>query len=368
MDRVVEYFGAVADPRAGNARHDFLEVIFVALAASLCGAEDCTEMALFARAKLEVLRQVVKLDHGAPSHDTFSRVFRMIAPEPFEAAFAAFMKAFGGRCRAWWRSTGRPCGAYARGRRTMPLHLVNIWAAETRLVIGQRLAPGRNEVLGAQQALALLRLDGCIVTADALHCRPDTARAILATGADYALALKANQPTLLARAQALVRDADLATGPPAPAIAHDRRESRSAIVLPADDLDFPGVAAVAMIESRRQPTGQHETHAVRWFLLSTVLSPSACSMSLAPTGPSITSSTGSSMSTSARMPQGPARIMPRRTSPSCANSPSISLDSTLTKDPSRARSSAQGGTMLSYSRYSLICDSPACRGGGSTQC
>lgn len=275
MDRVVEYFGAVADPRAGNARHDFLEVIFVALAASLCGAEGCTEMALFARAKLEVLRQVVKLDHGAPSHDTFSRVFRMIAPEPFEAAFAAFMKAFGGALQGVVAIDGKALrGAYARGRRAMPLHLVNIWAAETRLVIGQRLAPGRNEVLGAQQALALLRLDGCIVTADALHCRPDTARAILATGADYALALKANQPTLLARAQALVRDADLATGAhQPPAIAHDRRESRSAIVLPADDLDFPGVAAVAMIESRRQPTGQHETHAVRWFLLSTVLSP-----------------------------------------------------------------------------------------------
>ncbi len=275
MDRVVEYFGAVADPRAGNARHDFLEVIFVALAASLCGAEDCTEMALFARAKLEVLRQVVKLDHGAPSHDTFSRVFRMIAPEPFEAAFAAFMKAFGGALQGVVAIDGKALrGAYARGRRAMPLHLVNIWAAETRLVIGQRLAPGRNEVLGAQQALALLRLDGCIVTADALHCRPDTARAILATGADYALALKANQPTLLARAQALVRDADPATGAhQPPAIAHDRRESRSAIVLPADDLDFPGVAAVAMIESRRQPTGQHETHAVRWFLLSTVLSP-----------------------------------------------------------------------------------------------
>jgi predicted transposase YbfD/YdcC len=275
MDRVVEYFGAVADPRAGNARHDFLEVIFVALAASLCGAEDCTEMALFARAKLEVLRRVVKLDHGAPSHDTFSRVFRMIAPEPFEAAFAAFMMAFGGALQGVVAIDGKALrGAYARGRRAMPLHLVNIWAAETRLVIGQRLAPGRNEVLGAQQALALLRLDGCIVTADALHCRPDTARAILATGADYALALKANQPTLLARAQALVRDADPATGAhQPPAIAHDRRESRSAIVLPADDLDFPGVAAVAMIESRRQPAGQHETHAVRWFLLSTVLSP-----------------------------------------------------------------------------------------------
>lgn len=65
-------------------------------------------------------------------------------------------------------------GAYERGRKATPLHLVNVWAAEARLVIGQRLAPGRNEVLGIQQALALLRLDGCIVTAAALHCLGST--------------------------------------------------------------------------------------------------------------------------------------------------------------------------------------------------
>lgn len=275
MDGFTHHFARVADPRAGNARHDFLEVIFVALAAALCGAEDCTEMALFGRAKLDLLRQVVKLEHGPPSHDTFSRVFRRIAPEPFEAAFAAFMKAFGGALKGVVAIDGKALrGAYARGRRAMPLHLVNVWAAESRLVIGQRLAPGRNEVLGAQQALALLSLEDCIVTADALHCRADTARAILATGADYALALKANQPTLLAKAQALVDAADPATAvAQPPAIAHDRREARSAIVVPAGDIDFPGIAAVARIESRRKAAGQPETHAVRYFLLSCVPDP-----------------------------------------------------------------------------------------------
>lgn len=275
MDGFVDHFSAVADPRAGNARHNFLEVIFVALAAALCGAEDCTEMALFARAKLSLLRQVVKLEHGPPSHDTFSRVFRMLAPEPFEAAFAAFMTAFGGALQGVVAIDGKALrGAYARGRRSMPLHLVNVWAAESRLVIGQRLAPGRNEVLGAHQALALLSLKGCIVTADALHCRADTARAILATGADYALAVKANQPTLLARAHALVAaaDPDAAVHQP-PATAHDRRESRSALVVPATGIDFPGIVAVARIESRRKPVGKPETTAVRWFLLSTQLTP-----------------------------------------------------------------------------------------------
>lgn len=273
MERFTVHFGEVADPRARNARHDFLEVIFVAVAASLCGAEDCTDMALFARSKLGLLRQVLKLEHGAPSHDTFSRVFRLVAPEPFEAAFAKFTAAFAGSLKGVVAMDGKALrGAYERGRKAMPLHLVNIWAAEARLVIGQRLAPGRNEVLGAQQALALLHLDGCIVTADALHCRADTAQAILDAGADYALAVKANQPTLLAKAQALIDAADPSQEAiDGPTFAHDRVESRAALVVPADDIDFPGLAAVARVTTRRDTAGNAEPVIVRWFLLSTVL-------------------------------------------------------------------------------------------------
>jgi predicted transposase YbfD/YdcC len=269
-----DYFGKIADPRAGNARHGLLELMFVALAAVLCGAEDCTDMAEFAEAKLGVLREVVKLAHGPPSHDTFSRVFRLLEPEPFEAAFAKFTAAFAGAMKGVVAIDGKALrGAYERGRKATPLHLVNVWAAEARLVIGQRLAPGRNEILGAQQALALLRLDGCIVTADALHCRADTAQAILDTGADYALALKANHPTLLAKAQALIEAADPATEAiSGPAKAHDRVEGRTAVVVAAHGMDFPGLAAVARVETYRKPAGEPEPVIVRWYLLSTRLS------------------------------------------------------------------------------------------------
>jgi predicted transposase YbfD/YdcC len=274
METFASCFSAVEDPRSRNARHDLLELMFVALAAVLCGAEDCTDMALFARSKLALLRQVVKLEHGPPSHDTFSRVFRLIAPEPFEAAFAKFTRAFAGALTGVVAIDGKALrGAYERGRKATPLHLVNVWAAEARLVIGQRLAPGRNEVLGAQQALALLDLAGCLVTADALHCRADTAQAILDAGADYALAVKANQPTLLAQARALIEAADPADAAVCgPTRAHDRVEGRTALVAPVAESDFPGLAAVARVETCRQTAGGPEPVIVRYFLLSTRLS------------------------------------------------------------------------------------------------
>jgi len=275
METFTACFSSIEDPRAGNARHDLLELMFVALAAVLCGAEDCTDMASFARAKLGFLRQLVKLEHGPPSHDTFSRVFRLLAPEQFEAAFTQFTATFAGALKGVVAIDGKALrGAYERGRKTCPLHLVNVWAAEARLVIGQRLAPGRNEVLGAQQALALLRLDGCIVTADALHCRADTARGILATGADYALAVKANQPTLLAQAKALISNADTSVEAlQQPARAHDRVEARAAMIAPANGFNFPGIAAVARVETYCKRAGNPEPVIVRFFLLSTLLSP-----------------------------------------------------------------------------------------------
>jgi len=273
METFSSCFSEVEDPRAANARHDLLELMVVALAAVLCGAEDCTDMAIFARSKLDFLRQVLKLEHGPPSHDTFSRLFRLIEPEPFEAAFAKFTAAFAGALKGVVAIDGKALrGAYERGRKTCPLHLVNVWAAEARLVIGQRLAPGRNEVLGAQQALALLSLEDCIVTADALHCRADTAKIILKTGADYALAVKANQPSLLAQAQALTEAAEGAQEAiSGPTRAHDRVEGRAAMVVEAKDIDFPGIAAVARVETWRKAAGEPEPVIVRWFLLSTPL-------------------------------------------------------------------------------------------------
>lgn len=278
MERFAQCFAEVPDPRARNARHDFLGVVFIALAALLCGAETCQDMADFGVAKRPLLAQVLNLGHGIPSHDTFSRVFRRLDPERFEAAFARFTAAFAKAVQGVVAIDGKALrGAYQRGRKTTPLHLVNIWAAEARLAIAQRLAPGRNEVAGALEAVALLELAGCIVTADALHCRPDMAAAIRDRDGDYVLALKDNQPSLLAKASALLDAVPAGQwADAAPARRHDRIEWRRAAVAPAANLadryGFKGLCAVARIESQRQVgTRPAEPTVVRHFLLSAPL-------------------------------------------------------------------------------------------------
>lgn len=276
MEKFDAAFGDLPDPRAGNVRHDLLEIVFVALAATLCGAQTCVDMALFARSKAPFLREIVDMPHGPPSHDTFSRVFRLLDPQAFEAAFTAFTRAFAERITGVVAIDGKALrGAYGRGARTCPLHLVNVWAAEAHLVVAQRLAPGRNEVRGVLEAVALLDLTGCIVTADALHCRSDVAAAVRAAGGDYALALKANQPQLLAEAERLLAAGAGALALGAVETGHDRTELRRAQIVAAPDLEarcgLPGACAVARVEAVRR-SAEGETLTARLFVLSTLLS------------------------------------------------------------------------------------------------
>jgi predicted transposase YbfD/YdcC len=278
MENFIAVFADLSDPRAANARHSLLEILVVALAAVLCGAESCAEMALFGESKEPLLRQFLRLEHGIPSHDTFSRLFRLLDPEAFDAAFRRFMACFAKELSGVVAIDGKAVrGAFERGERTTPLHLVNVWAVEQRLSLAQRIAPNRNEVAGTLEVLQLLSLKGCIVTADALHCHRKMAQAVLDRGADYALVLKENQPALLADAERVVAaGAGRDTSAVEQSKSHDRDDQRHAVVVADTTLaaahHFPGIRAVGRVDYRRHVTGAKPERLVRYFLLSRVLS------------------------------------------------------------------------------------------------
>jgi predicted transposase YbfD/YdcC len=278
LERFLAAFSELPDPRAANARHDLLEVVFIALAALLCGAKSCADMAEFGLAKQALLGQFLDLKHGVPSHDTFSRVFRLLDPVAFEAAFRRFTAAFGARVCGVVAIDGKAVrGAFERGRSATPLHLVNVWAAEQRLVLAQRTAPHRNEAAGAVEAVRLLSLEGCIVTVDALHCHAKMAKAVLERGGRYVLTLKGNQEKLRADAAQRIESArHRSRAEQRLTTSHGRQERRRAVVVRdatfAAEHGFPGVEALARIDALRRTAEGQETTQVRHFLLSQPLS------------------------------------------------------------------------------------------------
>jgi predicted transposase YbfD/YdcC len=227
----------------------------------------------------------LRLEHGIPSHDTFSRVFRLLNPAAFEHHFRRFMVAFVKANRKPLTGVVAVDGkalrrAYERGGSATPIQMVNVFAAETRMVLAARRAPGRNEALGAVEVLDLLCLKGCIVTADALHCNRAFAAKVLECQADYVLALKQNQGKLFdAVARRFARTGPRRSAERLEPATHDRRERRRATVICdkslAEAQNFPGIVALGRITSRRRQLGggPADPPAVRYFLLAKALSP-----------------------------------------------------------------------------------------------
>ncbi len=84
------------DPRSGNARkHKLLDVLTIALAASICGAESCVDFADFGRDREALFREFLELPGGLPSHDTSSRLFRLLDQVAFASCFASFLDHLG---------------------------------------------------------------------------------------------------------------------------------------------------------------------------------------------------------------------------------------------------------------------------------
>jgi len=280
---LVSIFREVRDPRQPNARHDLGDMLFVSLAAMLCGAKTCVEIAEFAGDRLDELRQIVDLPHGAPSHDTFSRVFRLLDPQElakaFDACLAAVRESLGlaapsGVVALDGKSLRR---AYEKGRSHMPALMVGVFETQTRLAIAQERAIDGAEISAGLELLKGLSLKGCTVTTDALHCTRATALAIRGAKAHYALTLKQNRHDLWNEAQAAFE----ADGETAPAYetrqsGHGRSEVRRASVLGVAHMkrtfDFPHLADLARIQAERSD-GERVMRSVRYVLLSRSLSP-----------------------------------------------------------------------------------------------
>lgn len=273
-----ECFADLDDPRTGNAtRHDLLELLTIAITASICGAESCVDFADFAEARESLFRRFLRLENGLPSHDTFSRLFRRLDPAAFSECFSRFMDGFAAAARSEGvvaidgktlrRSFDKASGA-------SPLHMVSAYSSAARMVLGQTGVPGKsNEIPAVRALIALLDLDGAVVTADAMHCQKETAQAICDKGADYVLALKGNQGGIEVDVELFL--ADPATRPDDVAETtdadHGRIEVRRAAVYAAPWLAeahrFPGVAAIGVVEGTRE-TSTGTTTARRLFLLS----------------------------------------------------------------------------------------------------
>jgi len=283
---LLDHFSALEDPRQqAKVLYPLPEILLLLLCATLAGADDVVEIALWGDEHLAFLRRFLPCKHGVPSHDTLGEVIAALDPELFKACFRAWVEdlretepdlvAIDGK-------TSRRTHARCEGRG--PLHLVSAWAARQRLVLGQEAVSGKsNEITAIPLLLERLALEGALVTIDAIGTQTGIAATILRRGGDYLLALKENRPATFQDVEAFFAD------PPPGTLdtfettdgGHGRIEVRRHAVcrdvawLLSDrrypgEVAFPGLAMIGMVESTTERGGKVE-RARRYYLSSAKL-------------------------------------------------------------------------------------------------
>jgi predicted transposase YbfD/YdcC len=206
LEEVVQHFAELEDPRSTvNLQHPLVSVVVIALMAVLAGAGGPTAIAKWAAMKQEFLLQVLDLPNGIPRKDVFRRVLMLLKPAAFQACFANWLESLRARAAA---ATGVEQPVLAVDGKTVrrshdrrkglgALHSVSVWASDFGLSLGQ-VACGEksNEITAIPELLRLVDIRGAIITIDAMGTQKAIAEQIIASGADYVLALKGNQGTL----------------------------------------------------------------------------------------------------------------------------------------------------------------------------
>jgi predicted transposase YbfD/YdcC len=285
LDQFVACFEGLKDPRTGNAsRHDLHELLVIAVCAVLSGGQGATHMAAFAVAKEPFLRSFLKLENGLPSHDTFSRLFRLLDPEQFHAVFQRFMARFAETVQGVVAIDGKVLRrSFDRASGTSALHMVSAWGCEQRMVLAQIATDAKsNEITAVPKLLEMLSLKGTIVTVDALNCQREIAQKIVDQGGDYALALKGNQGTLHDDVVTYFDDpaSQTITAKPVVEADHGRIETRTATVSTdikwlQESHQWPGLTAIGKVDRIRE-TKTKTTTETAYYLLSSALSPERC--------------------------------------------------------------------------------------------
>src|SRR5450755_3056196 len=266
----LDYFKDLPDPRQrGKVIYPLDEVLLFCLLAVLGGAETFVDIALFGEKKIGLLRRFRPFRDGTPSHDHLGDIFATLDAVQFQRCFVAWVAAL----------TGAPADVIAIDGKTLrrsyqkkgakaPIHMVSAFAARQRLVLGQvKVADKSNEIVAIPALLAMMAIEGAIVTIDAMGCQREIARQILDQKADYVLALKGNQGTLREDVELFAAE-QKANGFKDTKISrhetvdgdHGRIETRTYTAIHdvawlQERHDWPGLRGVVMVESTREIPG-----------------------------------------------------------------------------------------------------------------
>jgi predicted transposase YbfD/YdcC len=288
---LLAHFAVIEDDREPwRVAHPLQEVLLLVVCGTIADCDDFDFIAEWGEAHLGFLRRFLPYHHGVPTGRWLNVLMNRIDPRVFSDAFMSWVRETWPEHPSLVAIDGKTSRrSHDHGAGKAPLHLVSAFATTSRLVLGQEaVADKGNEITAIPALIERLAvndgLKGTLVSIDAIATNPTIATAIRDAGADYLLAVKANQPSLRAEIETFFTDADPAhlDSTTDHDKGHGRIEQRTVSVARevdwlGGDRRFPGefrlpdVATIIKVASRAalRDRGRFET---RYYVSSAVLS------------------------------------------------------------------------------------------------
>lgn len=269
---LLEHFSVIEDPRPSHrVAYPLAELLLLTVCGTVADCDDYEAIGLWGERHLAFLRRFLPFHHGVPTGRWLTIMMNRINPALFSACFTGWVRACWPDRPELVAIDGKTSRRSSdRGAGQAPLHLVSAFATTSRLVLGQEAVTDKSSEIAAIPVLLERlaedgRLKGAVVTIDAIACNGGIAKAVREAGADYLLAVKANQPGLRREIESFFADAPEADLDHFATIdkGHGRIEQRTVTVarqvdwLSGDrrfpgELRLPDVACIVQVQSKAE--------------------------------------------------------------------------------------------------------------------
>ena len=200
IQSIEEEFEEVQYPRVQeNCCYPLVHLLMIILCAVLAGANTITDIHSYSTIKFHLFSKIIGLE-TPPSYSVFWWLVTRLNPKGLEKCLVRWIQ---GLPREDKEKLIAIDGKHVRGAaRNKKIHLASAWESHQSLLLGQvKTKEKSNEITAIPALLDPLDIKGATITIDAAGCQTAIVEKIIEKKANYFIALKGNQSTLLAEAE-----------------------------------------------------------------------------------------------------------------------------------------------------------------------
>lgn len=276
----------VPDERAPHLVQYPLDVVlFVIFLAVLAGYKSCYAIAAFWKAKRQELSKLIKdFPEKDISHDTIRRLIKLLGGQDTVNVIQRFTEPLIKEMRQKILNLdGQAVRAAGENENGTKRYFLNVYSHDDQLCLYHKyIGAKENEITHAINALRGLKIEGSILTVDALNTQKDLCAFVLDQRADYCFALKQNHKNRFEEVQTWFKAKSLQKMVKAVESTddgHGRSEHRVYRILPANSnpllmeyiTEWPGLEDGCVVETVthrvNKKTGE-ESNETRYFITS----------------------------------------------------------------------------------------------------